>query len=111
MGTSAQTEGFLREQLGTLIRTRKMFGEYAVYCEGKTVALLCDDALFVRQLPEVTAYLEAPIEGFPYPGAKPYWRIDPDQWEDADWLAGLIRLLADLLPAPKPKSRKSRTKG
>lgn len=48
MATSAETEAFLREQLGDQIRTRKMFGEYAVYAGGKTVALLCDDALFVK---------------------------------------------------------------
>jgi hypothetical protein len=107
MATSAETEAFLREQLGAQIRTRKMFGEYAVYAEGKVVALLCDDALFVKQIPEATAYLGplpgGPTEGLPYPGARPHWRIDADLWEEADWLAGLIAVLAQALPAPKPR--------
>jgi TfoX/Sxy family transcriptional regulator of competence genes len=30
------------------ITYRKMFGEYAVYCNGKIVALVCDNQLFVK---------------------------------------------------------------
>lgn len=114
MATSAETEAFLREQLGDQIRTRKMFGEYAVYAGGKTVALLCDDALFVKQISAATAYLAdlpgGPTEGLPYPGARPHWRIDADLWEDADWLAGLIAALAEALPAPKPKKSRKQAK-
>jgi len=114
MATSPETEAFLREQLGEQIRTRKMFGEYAVYAEGKTVALLCDDALFVKQIPEATDYLAAlpdgPAEGHPYPGARPHWRLDADLWEDADWLSGLIAVIAHALPAPKPKQPRKRAK-
>ncbi len=29
-------------------RARKMFGEYALYVDGKVVALVCDDHLFVK---------------------------------------------------------------
>ncbi|MBN1334471.1 MAG: TfoX/Sxy family protein [Deltaproteobacteria bacterium] len=27
---------------------RKMFGEYALYCDGKVVALVCDNLLYVK---------------------------------------------------------------
>jgi len=30
------------------ISRRKMFGEYAVYCDGKVVALVCDNEVFVK---------------------------------------------------------------
>jgi len=111
MATAPETADFLLEQLdGRGVSLRPMFGEYAVYAEGKTVGLLCDDALFVRQIPQVTAYLGDPVAGLPYPGAKPWWQIDPDQWEDADWLAGLIATLAEHLPAPKPKAPKRPSK-
>ena len=30
------------------ITSRKMFGEYAIYCEGKVVALVYDDQLFLK---------------------------------------------------------------
>ncbi|WP_417809207.1 TfoX/Sxy family protein [Thioclava sp.] len=103
----------LRDVLGDLISTRKMFGEYAVYAGRKTVALLCDDTLFVRQTAQTTSYLEAtdhlPVAGKPHPKAKDHWQIDPDLWEDADWLAGLITLLAETLPPPKPKRRRAKS--
>ncbi|MEO1948940.1 TfoX/Sxy family protein [Thioclava sp.] len=107
MGTRPETEALLRDCLGDRIATRPMFGEYAVYLGGKTVALLCDDTLFVRQLPEATRYLEdsghAPVTGKPYPRAKDHWQIDPDLWEDTEWLLGLLSVIEAALPAPKPK--------
>jgi hypothetical protein len=33
------------------VRFRKMFGEFAVYCDDKVVALVCDDQLFVKPTP------------------------------------------------------------
>ena len=30
------------------ITFRKMFGEFALYCDGKVVALVCDNQLFVK---------------------------------------------------------------
>lgn len=108
MGTTPETAAFFLEQLaGRGITLRRMFGEYAVQRAGKTLGLLCDDALFVRQLPEVAAHLGTPVEGLPYPGAKPWWRIEPDQWEEADWLAGLLARIDAALPAPKPKAPKT----
>jgi hypothetical protein len=32
--------------------------------------------------------------GYPYPGAKPYFLIPADQWEDAEWLRELIATTA-----------------
>lgn len=113
MATSPQTAQFLTEQLGGAgVSLRKMFGEYAVYCEGKVIGLLCDDCLFVKPIDPARAYLAAQLdevtEGFPYPGAKAHLRLDPDLWEDADWLAGLVRVLAEALPAPKPKAARKK---
>lgn len=105
MATYPGTAGFLVEQLRGRVTLVRMFGEYAVKAEGKTLALLCDDALFVRQLPEVTAYLGDPVAGFPYPGARPWWRIDADDWEDADWLGGLMLVLLEVLPKTASKRR------
>lgn len=50
MGTSRQTMDFLLDQLDRAlpITTRKMFGEYCVYWDGKPVAFVCDDQLFVK---------------------------------------------------------------
>ncbi len=51
MASSKETIDFLLEQMagaGT-ITARKMFGEYGMYCDGKIMALVCDDELFVKR--------------------------------------------------------------
>jgi TfoX/Sxy family transcriptional regulator of competence genes len=111
MGTSPDLAAFLLEQLtgAAPVSLRKMFGEYALYCEGKLVALLCDDTLFVKPTAAGRSFLGNPAEAPPYPGAKPHYQIDPDRWDDAEWLCALIRTTAGALPAPKPKpARKPR---
>jgi TfoX/Sxy family transcriptional regulator of competence genes len=87
------------------ITFRKMFGEFAVYCGGKLVALVCDDQLFVKPTPGGRAFIGAPAEASPYPGAKPAFLIE-DHIDDREWLTGLIEVTARELPAPKPKRAK-----
>jgi TfoX/Sxy family transcriptional regulator of competence genes len=88
------------------VRSRKMFGEFAVYCDDKVVALVCDDQLFVKPTPGGRAYIGEPVEAPPYPGARPHFLIE-DRIDDREWLAGLIEVTALELPAPKPKRPKS----
>jgi TfoX/Sxy family transcriptional regulator of competence genes len=111
MATSQGTIDYLHEQLVHLgdVTTRKMFGEYALYLEGKVVAFICDDQLFLKPTNEGRALLDEVIEGQAYPGSKPYLVIPGDQWEDPDKLGTLIRTTADALPAAAPKKpRKAR---
>jgi TfoX/Sxy family transcriptional regulator of competence genes len=90
------------------ISHRKMFGEYAIYCNSKVVALVCDNKLFVKPTAGGRAYIGNIVEAAPYPGAKLYFLIE-DAYEDQEWLGGLIKLTAQELPLPKPK--RSKTKG
>lgn len=96
------------DQLGGAgrITCRKMFGEAAVYCEGKVVALICDNQLFVKPTVAGRALIGKPVEAPPYPGAKPHFLID-DRLDDRDWLADLIRATFAELPVPKPKKPKA----
>ena len=89
---------------------RKMFGEYAVYCDGKVVALICDNQLYVKPTEAGRAFIGAVVEAPPYPGAKPSFLIG-EQVEDGEWLARLVKLTADALPRPRPKKKKLRRKG
>jgi TfoX/Sxy family transcriptional regulator of competence genes len=82
---------------------RKMFGEYAIYCDAKVVALVCDDRLYVKQTTAGRAFIGEPVEAPPYPGAKPHLLIE-DRLDDRAWVSELIRLTAVELPLPKPKS-------
>lgn len=109
MSTSQSTVDFILDQLISLenITARKMFGEYALYCDRKVVALICDDMLFVKITEEgknfVGNYYQ---EGEAYPGAKPSMLIEEEKIEDREWLTALIRITADNLPEPKPKKMK-----
>ena len=83
---------------------RRMFGEFAVYCDGKVVALVCDNQFFLKPTDAGKALLDRVKEAPPYPGAKPYYLIDA-QLDDAEAAAAIVRATADALPVPKVKSR------
>lgn len=87
------------------LSSRKMFGEYALYLDGKVVALVCDNQLFVKPTAAGRRMLLGPKEGLPYPGAKPWFLID-EALEDSELLAMLLRATAKELPEPKPKKPK-----
>lgn len=86
------------------ISARKMFGEYAVYCNTKVVALICDNKLFVKPTEGGRQYIGTPVEAPAYPGAKPSFLIE-DMLENRQWLTELIRITAAEVPEPKPKKR------
>jgi DNA transformation protein and related proteins len=108
VSSQQKTVDYILEQsagAGT-VTAKKMFGEYGMYCDGKIVALVCDDQLFIKPSQAGRDYLGEVTDGEPFPGAKPYFLIEGDRWDDADWLAGLVKATADDLPAPKPKKAK-----
>lgn len=109
MATKVSTIEYIEDQLADVpnVRSRKMFGEYALYVGGKVVALVCDDTLFVKITEEGRVFVgEAYEEGCAYPGAKPSMRIDGDMIEDHVWLCELIRITEAALPEPKPKKKR-----
>ncbi len=110
MSTSADTIIYLSDQLtslGSRIRTRKMFGEYAMYCDERVVALICDDQLFVKITDPGKLFVGSKYEeGFPYPGAKPAILVGGDIIENKEAFAQLIDITAKAVPMPKPKKPK-----
>ena len=93
------------------VSARAMFGEYALYCDGKVAALICGGELFVKpttagQAIAGTGAGEVEMAP-PYRGAKPSMLIPRARWRDGAWLAGLIRATADALPAPRPKKKRA----
>ena len=103
MTSKQSTVDFLLEQItgAGRVRARKMFGEYALYCDEKVVALVCDDILFVKPTIPGREFLQSPIESPPYPGAKNYFLVSEDFWEDKEWLTDLFHITAQALPAKK----------
>ncbi|WP_323034624.1 TfoX/Sxy family protein [Pararhodobacter sp.] len=105
MATERSTVAHIVETLaggGRPVSARAMFGEYALYCDGKVVGLICDETLFLKDRPVVRAVVEAPDLGPPYPGAKPHILADA-LLNDPETLQAVVRAIADDLPAPKPK--------
>ena len=91
------------------ITFKKMFGEYALYSDGKVVALICNNQLFIKPTKAGNVFINNVVEAPPYPGAKPYFLIE-EQIEDRDWISNLIRLTAKELPKPKPKTKSKKKK-
>ena len=50
-----------------VIEYRKMFGEYALYCEGKVVAQICDNKLFVKPTNAGRTFIGDVNEALPIP--------------------------------------------
>jgi TfoX/Sxy family transcriptional regulator of competence genes len=100
---------FIVDQISSagVIDSRKMFGEYALYCDHKVVALICDNQLFVKPTQGGREYIGNPVEAPPYPGAKLSFLIE-DKTEDGEWLSELIRITASELPEPKLKKEKKK---
>ena len=105
MSTRPETLAFLLDQIAPLpnVRTRRMFGEYCVYLDDKPTAFVCDDQLLVKITDAGRALLAQPLYGQPYPGAKDYFLLRPDQWEDRTALCELLVATAQALPPPKPR--------
>jgi TfoX/Sxy family transcriptional regulator of competence genes len=110
MASDPKTVAFIVDQLAAAgeVSAKPMFGEYGVYCDGRMVALICDEHLFVKPTPGGRAFAGALDEAPPYLGAKPCLLVDADRWDDADWLAELVRISTAELPMPKPKKPKSK---
>ena len=74
MASKQSTVDYILEKIAAagVVSARKMFGDYSVYCNGKVVALVCDDQFFVKPTAAGKAFIKDYVEGFPYPGAKPY---------------------------------------
>lgn len=108
MSSRQSTVDFILDQVADAgrVSAKKMFGEYALYCNTKVVALVCDDQLFVKPTNAGKTFINDYVEGIPYPGAKPYLLISADLWEDREWLTQLIQITALELPPPKKKKTK-----
>jgi TfoX/Sxy family transcriptional regulator of competence genes len=106
MATSPDTVQFICDQagLGARLTFRKMFGEYALYLDGKVVALVCDDQLFLKPTPEGRSYLGPTPEAPPYPGSRPFLMLSA-MLDDPERLNAAFRITADALPTPKAKAK------
>lgn len=86
-----------------------MFGEYALYLNGKVIALVCDDSIFLKPTEQTKEMTSSFPLAPPYPGAKEYIVID-ELLDDPQELRNLLVATEKALPVPKPKKPKIKTK-
>lgn len=106
MTTSLDTIHYICDQagFGPRLTSRKMFGEFALYVDGKVVALVCDDQLFLKPTPEGQRCLGQVVLAPPYPGAKDYFLIAAEL-DDPEELHAALEATARALPEPKSKGK------
>lgn len=110
MTSQQSTVDFILDQISAAgaVSAKKMFGEYGLYCDGKMIASVCDDQLFVKPTPGGRNLLKNVTEASPYPGAKPCFLITADLLDDREALTELIKVTAQELPLPAAGKRKSK---
>jgi TfoX/Sxy family transcriptional regulator of competence genes len=94
-------------QLGDQLTYKKMFGEYALYLNGKVVALVCDNTLFVKPMASTDALTAKLARNPPYPGAKPHVVAD-SLLDDSGRLSELLCATEKGLPAPKVRKKRKK---
>ncbi|MGH8062052.1 MAG: TfoX/Sxy family protein [Pseudoxanthomonas sp.] len=111
MATDKDFIAYIAEQaqLDASLTFKKMFGEYGVYLDGKVIAFVCDNSLFIKSTEATKGITRALPQRPPYPGAKPYPVAD-ELLDDPDALKSLLVQTAQGVPPPKPKKPKPAAK-
>jgi TfoX/Sxy family transcriptional regulator of competence genes len=97
---------YVMEQLSQagVITSKKMFGEYGLYCDGKFFACICDDQLLVKMTKAGEEIWPGLDKKPAYEGAKDSFLVE--ELEDQERLAQFVRGTCEELPMPKPKKKK-----
>ncbi len=103
MATSKDFHDYVTECLQSAadgITTRRMMGEYCVYCRGKIIGLICDNILYLKITPSTEKLLADCEKGYPYDGSKTLMHI-VDDFENIPLMSEVINILYIELPEKK----------
>ena len=102
MATSVNFIEFVCEQIhgDYAVRYKKMFGEYIVYLNDKPVLLICDNIVYVKKVPELSALMKNAECAIPYAGSKEHYVLDI---ENSELTAKVLAILEKITPLPKKK--------
>ena len=104
MSTQKETIEFILEKLDDKrFTTRAMFGEYALYADGKVVGLVCDDQLYVKILPASAGLEDICDKDEAYPGSKQFYVVEESQLSQIPNLSEILLKIAESLPEKKIK--------
>ena len=100
---------YMAEQLreAGAIRSRKMFGEYGLYCDDVFFAVVCDDQLSSRSPPQGEAVFPDLPKAPPYegPGIPFWWRM----WRTGEQMTELVRITCEALRSGPPEKAEEMT--
>lgn len=98
------TIDFILDQIGDgRTEKRRMFGAIALMREGKMVAVIAKDCLFLKPTEAGRAMLGSPEELPPCRGLGPWYVVPGDRWDEGTFLSDIIKATAAALPPAKPK--------
>lgn len=105
MASSDDIVQYIADQCGGAgeIMTKKMFGDYGIYCDGKIFGLICDDRFYLKPTDAARALLRKVELCPPYEGAKDYFYIA--DIDDRDYLSALVRETCKALPEGKKRKK------
>ena len=83
MATDASFIEYVAEQAdcGPALSWKRMFGEYALYLDGKVIAFVCDNMVYMKPTEAARTELGTVTEAPAYPGSKMYYRLG-DELDD-----------------------------
>ena len=95
---------YVTEQLreAGAIRSRKMFGEYGLYCDDVFFAVICDDQFFVKVTPQGEAAFPDLPKAPPYEGAKDSFLVE--DVENRKLMTELTRITCEALKSKPQKT-------
>lgn len=105
MSTRKETVDFILKKLDDPkhFSARAMFGEHALYADGKVVALICNDLLYVKIFPASNELESICEKGEPYPQAKLCYIVEESQLSTIENLPSILHAVAEAVPKPKKK--------
>jgi TfoX/Sxy family transcriptional regulator of competence genes len=108
MATKKVTADFIMDKLRhpEHFSVKSMFGEFALYANGKTVGFICDNLFYVKILPASCDLDSLCEKAPPYPGAKLYYLVEETQLSTLPNLPAILFAIAEATPAKKKKARK-----
>jgi hypothetical protein len=107
--TNDTTIDFILDQIGDgRTEKRRMFGSIALMRDGKMVAVIAKDRLFLKPTEAGRALLGDPEECPPCKGLGPWYIIPGDRWDEGTFLSDVFNATASALPPPKPKRPRKR---
>ncbi len=103
MASTKEYADYILEQLSGLdgISSRKMMGEYILYCDGKVFGGIYDNRFLVKPVNSATALMPSAPRELPYEGAKEMLLVE--NTDDREFLEKLVTAIAKELHEPKKR--------